>query len=97
MEGQSSVDYHPILKKPPNPEDPITYYSWHIHVYFFHENKNVTARAMSLRESFIKTFNLDTCKDECFMGGWMDNCTQGMCVWDPVYGVDGPHPYGQWG
>ena len=20
-----------------------------------------------------------------------------MCVWDPVYGVDGPHPYGQWG
>lgn len=21
----------------------------------------------------------------------------GMCVWEPVYGVDGPHPYGQWG
>jgi hypothetical protein len=21
----------------------------------------------------------------------------GMCVWDPIYGVDGPHPYGQWG
>jgi aromatic ring-cleaving dioxygenase len=20
-----------------------------------------------------------------------------MCVWDPIYGVDGPHPYGQWG
>ncbi len=20
-----------------------------------------------------------------------------MCVWEPVYGVDGPHPYGQWG
>jgi hypothetical protein len=20
-----------------------------------------------------------------------------MCVWDPYYGVDGPHPYGQWG
>ena len=19
----------------------------------------------------------------------------GMCVWDPVYGVDGPHPYGK--
>ncbi len=18
-------------------------------------------------------------------------------MWDPVYGVDGPHPYGQWG
>ena len=21
--------------------------------------------------------------------------TIGMCVWDPVFGVDGPHPYGK--
>ncbi len=20
-----------------------------------------------------------------------------MCAWEPFYGVDGPHPYGQWG
>jgi aromatic ring-cleaving dioxygenase len=30
------------------------------------------------------------------MGAIFDNCTR-MCVWDPVMGVDGPHPYGQWG
>ena len=31
------------------------------------------------------------------MGGPFDTCDQGMCVWDPYYSVDGPHPYGQWG
>jgi hypothetical protein len=29
------------------------------------------------------------------MGGRFDNCTdQNICVWEPVFGVDGPHPYG---
>lgn len=97
MKGQTGVDFHPQLRAPLSADTPMTYYSWHVHVYFFHEDKNVTSRSLALRDQFIKTFSLAKCDDECFMGGWMDTCTQGMCVWDPFYGVDGPHPYGQWG
>lgn len=96
LPGQSSVDFHPVLRTPPGPNDPLVYYSWHIHVYFYHENANYTARAMALRTSFIREFNVSACPESCFMGGIFDNCT-GICAWDPVYGVDGPHPYGQWG
>jgi aromatic ring-cleaving dioxygenase len=98
LPGQNGVDYHPQLRN--LVEDNTTqlmYYSWHIHVYFFHEDKNVTDRTLALRDQFIKRFSLATCDDDCFMGGPFDTCTQGMCVWDPIYGVDGPHPYGQWG
>jgi hypothetical protein len=43
----------------------------------------------------MNTFNAQLCKGNCFMGGPFDNCTnQDICVWDPVFGVDGPHPYG---
>lgn len=94
--GQSSVDYHPQLKKLSDGEE-IIYYSWHVHVYFFHEDQNVTDRTLALRDQFISQFGLATCNDSCFMGGPFDTCNQGMCVWDPFYGVDGPHPYGQWG
>jgi len=96
LPGQSAVDYHPQLKKLAANET-IIYYSWHVHVYFFHENQNVTDRSLALRDQFISTFGLATCNDSCFMGGPFDTCNQGMCVWDPYYGVDGPHPYGQWG
>lgn len=97
FKGQPTADYHPQLKTLKDDNEPMVYYSWHIHVYFFHEDQNVTNRALALRDQFISTFSLATCDDDCFMGGWMDNCTQGMCVWDPFFGVDGPHPYGQWG
>ena len=70
--GQSSVDFHPMLKEIPGPNDPIVYYSWHIHTYFFHENKNVTDRALSLRQDFMKHFQITNCTGDCFMGGWMD-------------------------
>ena len=98
LPGQNGVDYHPVLKQlVTDNSTQIIYYSWHVHVYFFHEDQNVTDRTLALRDSFIKRFSLATCDDDCFMGGPFDTCTQGMCVWDPVYGVDGPHPYGQWG
>ncbi len=65
----SYIHLYPHANSLPGPNDPLTYYSWHIHSYFFHENKNVTARAMAIREKFIDHFKVPTCKDECFMGG----------------------------
>ncbi|CAF1234827.1 unnamed protein product [Rotaria sp. Silwood1] len=96
LPGQSNNDFHPQLRRLPLAHEPLYYYSWHIHSYFFHENKNVTARALGIREQFMNYFSIKKCEGNCFMGGIFDNCT-GMCVWDPVMGVDGPHPYGQWG
>jgi len=98
LPGQSPIDYHPILKTKRGPNDPLIYYSWHIHGYFFGggENPNSTARAMKFRDAFIKEFNVSHCDDQCFMGGIFDKCT-GMCVWDPFHSVDGPHVVPQWG
>jgi len=97
LTGMSPVDFHPQLQVLPKAGDPLVYYSWHIHMYFFHENKNVTTRCLALRTQFMNVFRVPECTGNCFMGGPFDNCTQGICVWEPVYGVDGPHPYGQWG
>lgn len=58
LPGQTSVDYHPQLRVLPTEDEPLTYYSWHIHVYFFQEDKNVTGRALSLREAFMKNFRV---------------------------------------
>jgi aromatic ring-cleaving dioxygenase len=98
LPGQSPIDFHPQLKKVPGPRDPLIYYSWHIHSYFFGggENPNSTARAMKFRTSFMTAFNVSLCPESCFMGGIFDKC-DGMCVWDPVMGVDGPHVVPQWG
>ena len=96
LPGQSNNDFHPQLRRLPAANETLYYYSWHIHVYFFHENVNVTTRALSVREQFMSFFEIKACQGNCFMGGIFDNCTR-MCVWDPVMGVDGPHPYGQWG
>merc|ERR1711934_402518 len=97
LEGMTVTDFHPQLAVLPGPSDPIVYYSWHIHMYFFQENKNVTTRCLNIRNAFMKRFNVPLCTGNCFMGGPFDNCTQGICVWEPFFGVDGPHPYGQWG
>ncbi|CAF1092439.1 unnamed protein product [Adineta ricciae] len=96
LPGQSNNDFHPQLRHLPSGNETLYYYSWHIHVYFFHENVNVTTRALAIRQQFMSYFNIEKCLGNCFMGGIFDNCTR-MCVWDPVMGVDGPHPYGQWG
>lgn len=92
--GQSSNDYHPQLKQLLGEDEPMTFYSWHIHSYFFHEDANVTEKSLAFRDQFISAFNIPMCEGDCFMGGPFDTCDQGICVWDPVYGVDGPHPYG---
>jgi hypothetical protein len=54
--GQSPNDFHPVLRKPLADDEPMTYYSWHIHVYFFHEDQNVTDRSLALRDEFMSTF-----------------------------------------
>lgn len=95
LPGQNGVDYHPqLLALPAENDTQIIYYSWHVHVYFFHEDQNVTDRSLALRDQFISAFSLGKCDDSCFMGGPFDTCVQGMCYWDANYGVDGPHPYG---
>eukprot|EP00599_Poterioochromonas_sp_BG-1_P008412 CAMPEP_0173142634 /NCGR_PEP_ID=MMETSP1105-20130129/6203_1 /TAXON_ID=2985 /ORGANISM="Ochromonas sp., Strain BG-1" /LENGTH=218 /DNA_ID=CAMNT_0014056059 /DNA_START=45 /DNA_END=698 /DNA_ORIENTATION=- len=97
LPGQTGADYHPQLKSLAENDTQIIYYSWHAHVYFFHEDENVTQRTLALRDQFMKRFSIALCDDSCFMGGPFDTCVQGMCAWEPFYGVDGPHPYGQWG
>jgi aromatic ring-cleaving dioxygenase len=77
LPGQSSVDYHPQLRNLAS-NDSIVYYSWHVHVYFFHEDKNVTERTLALRDQFITKFGLAQCNDSCFMGGPFDTCNQGL-------------------
>ena len=78
LPGQTGSDYHPQLRAAsPSNDTEIIFYSWHVHVYFFHEDANVTARTLALRDQFISTFSLATCSDECFMGGPFDTCNQG--------------------
>ena len=43
----------------------VTYYSYHIHVYFLQKNQNQTSEAILLRDRFLKEFNVDDCNDEC--------------------------------
>jgi hypothetical protein len=77
LPGQSSVDYHPVKKVMADNDTQIIYYSWHLHVYFFHEDQNVTDRLLQLKDNFTKRFSLATCNESCFMGGPFDSCTQG--------------------
>ncbi len=74
---QSPVDYHPQRKNLPTDDEPLVFYSWHIHAYFFQENANVTARCLAMRDQFIAFFNISTCNDDCFMGGPFDTCDSG--------------------
>lgn len=74
---QTPIDYHPQLKALPGDGEEIIYYSWHIHTYFFHEDENVTAKALELRDAFMSAFTIETCSDDCFMGGPWDTCSTG--------------------
>ena len=43
----------------------ITYYSYHIHVYFL-QNKSIERNeAISLRNRFLSEFNVSDCQDHC--------------------------------
>lgn len=57
-------------------DDNITYYSYHIHVYFLLQNKNQTNEAATLRERFISKFNVDDCNDDC------ETWCPRICHWD---------------
>lgn len=56
--------------------DNITYYSYHIHVYFLQNNANQTNEATLLRNRFLNEFNVDNCNDDCET--WCPN----ICHWD---------------
>ena len=56
--------------------DNITYYSYHIHVYFLQKNENQTNEATSLRNRFIERFNVDNCNDDC------ETWCPKICHWD---------------
>jgi len=45
--------------------DNVTYYSYHIHVYFLQKNQNQTDEATLLRNRFIDQFHVDSCQDDC--------------------------------
>ncbi len=77
LPGQTGADYHPQLKSLAENDTQIIYYSWHAHVYFFHEDANVTQRTLALRDQFMKRFSIALCDDSCFMGGPFDTCVQG--------------------
>ena len=75
--NQTPIDFHPQLRQLHEDNEPLVYYSWHIHSYFFHEDANVTARSLDIRTQFINAFNVPACTNECFMGGPFDDCSQG--------------------
>jgi hypothetical protein len=56
--------------------DNITYYSYHIHVYFLQQNQNQTNEATLLRNRFLDKFNVAACNDDCET--W---CPQ-ICHWE---------------
>ncbi|CAF1040700.1 unnamed protein product [Rotaria sp. Silwood1] len=71
--------------------DNITYYSYHIHVYFLQNNENQTNEATLLRNRFLNEFNVDDCNDVC------ETWCPKICHWELNMGPIGPHPIGSWG
>jgi len=56
--------------------DNITYYSYHIHVYFLQNNQNQTNEATILRNRFLSEFNVADCNDDC------ETWCPKICHWD---------------
>jgi hypothetical protein len=56
--------------------DNITYYSYHIHVYFLQKNENQTNEATLLRNRFLDKFNVGDCNDDC------ETWCPKICHWD---------------
>lgn len=54
----------------------LTYYSYHIHVYFAQKNVQQRNEAISLRNRFLTEFNTSDCHDPC--DTW---CPQ-ICHWN---------------
>ena len=43
----------------------VTYYSYHIHVYFLQNNVNQTDEATTLRNRFLERYNVGDCNNDC--------------------------------
>ncbi|CAF0820352.1 unnamed protein product [Didymodactylos carnosus] len=80
-----------VLRQDASVNNETIYYSYHIHVYFLQYNKNLTAEAITLREQFIKQFNVIDCNDQC------ETWCPSICHWDLNMQPIGPHPIGSWG
>lgn len=87
--GEVGPDYHPV-KLGPHMGNETIYYSYHIHVYWLHNDEQNTA-AWALRDDFIRRFNPIPCKGAC--GTW---CPE-ACYWDMNKGPAGPHPVSSFG
>jgi aromatic ring-cleaving dioxygenase len=60
----------------PKINDNVTYYSYHIHVYFLQQNSKQRNAAILLRNRFLAQFNISDCHDHC------DTWCPRMCHWD---------------
>ena len=54
----------------------LTYYSYHIHVYFAHKNVQQRNEAITLRNRFLSVFNTSDCHDPC------DTWCPRICHWN---------------
>ena len=84
-------DFHPRKIALYSREEALTFYSWHIHVYFFANNNASTTAATALRDAFIERFKPTTCNGSC------DLSCPTVCVWGVNMGPIGPHPIGSFG
>ena len=60
----------------PKINDNVTYYSYHIHVYFIQQNWKQRNEAIGLRNRFLAQFNISDCNGHC------DTWCPRMCHWD---------------
>jgi hypothetical protein len=56
--------------------DNVTYYSYHIHVYFLQQNSKQRNEAILLRNRFLTKFNISDCHDHC------ETWCPRICHWD---------------
>ncbi|CAF0812645.1 unnamed protein product [Rotaria sp. Silwood1] len=71
--------------------DNITYYSYHIHVYFLQNDSKQRNEANQLRNQFLAKFNVSNCNDHC------ETWCPRICHWNLNMSPVGPHPIGSWG
>ncbi|CAF1110025.1 unnamed protein product [Rotaria sordida] len=75
----------------PKLNDNVTYYSYHIHVYFLRTSFKERNEAIQLRNRFLNKFNVSSCNDHC------ETWCPRICHWTLNMSPVGPHPIGSWG
>jgi len=91
LEWEMNSNHRVVVSDTPFDPSNVTYYSWHIHVYFMQNNKNDTATATALRNQFIQEFSVVECDGGC------DVLCPKICHWDLNLQPIGPHTFGSWG